>query len=31
VAFLRDRIAFERNPAGNAPLCGSVKKPEQAS
>ena len=30
-AFLRDRIAFERNPSENAPLCGSVKKPEQAS
>jgi hypothetical protein len=30
-AFLRDRIGFERNPAENAPLCGSVKKPEQAS
>jgi len=30
-AFLRDRIAFERNPAENAPLCGSIKKPEQAS
>jgi uncharacterized SAM-binding protein YcdF (DUF218 family) len=30
-AFLRDRITFERNPAENAPLCGSIKKPEQAS
>ena len=29
-AFLRDRIVFERNPAVNAPLCSSVKKPEQA-
>jgi uncharacterized SAM-binding protein YcdF (DUF218 family) len=29
-AFIRDRIAFERNPAENAPLCGSSKKPEQA-
>jgi hypothetical protein len=25
-AFIRDRIAFERNPAENASLCGSVKK-----
>ncbi|CAK6698960.1 hypothetical protein ICNINCKA_02544 [Synechococcus sp. CBW1107] len=30
-AFLRDRIAFERNPAENGPLCGRVKKPHQAS
>jgi uncharacterized SAM-binding protein YcdF (DUF218 family) len=25
-AFIRDRIAFEQNPAENASLCGSVKK-----
>jgi uncharacterized SAM-binding protein YcdF (DUF218 family) len=30
LAFIRDRIVFERNPAVNAPLCGVVKKPEQA-
>ena len=29
-AIIRDRIAFERNPAENGPLCSSVKKSEQA-
>jgi vancomycin permeability regulator SanA len=31
VAFLRDRIVFERNPEKNAPLCGNVERPEQTS
>jgi hypothetical protein len=29
--FIRDRIAFERHPAENAPLCGSVNKAHPAS
>jgi len=28
-AVIRDRLTFERNPSVNAPLCGSVKRPEQ--
>lgn len=31
VAFIRDRLRFERNPAENAPLCGRVRTPEKAS